>query len=303
MLKSIFKYAIRMIKPAYFLFLCLNIPVQLFSSIVVIEGMTGAGKSSSIVSLYPQLSIKFFVLPELNPEPSPDFKNKSMQEQAEDYYHLWLRRMKIVKQSNIDFLFDRSYFGSLAFTYAMDKLARTNLYLPLIEKMRTNFDFQKDFDRIIILDVSPAVSIERRKNGGMDNYWPWNDISFLEYFREFYLLELPKLTTREIEYINTTDLLQSELRIILQNKLKLTETEGIIAFSQKQKDLLIDYIDTHNLGRLRSNPIFLFGCLSIITETRCVQLDENNHPILLDNDRLYHLLLPFSDPKLLLVPF
>src|SRR3990167_9279265 len=102
MLKNILKHAIRIIKPAYFLFLYLNIPVQLFSSIVVIEGMSGAGKSSSIISLYPQLSIKFFVLPELNPEPSSDFKNKSMQEQAEDYYRLWLRRMEIVKQSDID---------------------------------------------------------------------------------------------------------------------------------------------------------------------------------------------------------
>lgn len=274
----------------FFLFLYLSIPFPSFSSIIVIEGMSGAGKSSSIVSLYPQLSTKFIVLPELNPEPSAEFNNKTKQEQAEEYFDLWLKRMEIVKKSDADFLFDRSYFGSLAFTYAMDRFAGTCLYSPLIEKMQIAFDFQRDFEKIIILDVNPAISIERRKKGGMDNYWPWNTVAFLEYFREFYLLELPKLVATEIEYINTSDLTLPELMAILKNKLEIFEVQGNSLFSEEQKNLLIDYIDIHHLGRFHSNPIVLFGYLSIITETRCIQLDENNRPVLLDNSRLDRLI-------------
>lgn len=290
MTQHILKYSIKLIQPILFLFLFLNIPLQLFPLILVIEGMSGSGKSSSITSLYPQLSLKYFVLPELNPDPCADFKNKSTQEQIEDYYQLWLKRMDIVKQSDVDFLFDRSYFGTLAFTYAVDKLTNTNLYLALLERMKISFDFQKDFSKIIVLDVNSAVSIERRIKEGMDNHFPWNNISFLEYFREFYFLELPKLTAIEIEYINTTELMPSQLITILKDKLELTQKEEVIILSQNQKDLLENYINTHKLGRLRSNPILLFGYLSIITENRCVQIDENNQPVVIDNDRLYYLL-------------
>lgn len=279
-----------MLKSILFLFLFLSALPSLFSSIVIIEGMSGAGKSSSIVSLYPQLSNKFLVLPELNPEATTQFKNKSKREQAEDYYLLWLRRMEIVRQSNIHFLFDRSYFGSLAFVYAIDRLKKTNLYFPLLKKMQLSFDFQKDFDRIIVLDVDPAISIERRIQGNMSNYWPWNNTSFLSFFREFYLKELPKLTNVPIEYIDTSELDQLKLKSILQDKLGITQCEEMVSPPQYQKDLLIRYIDNHNLGRLHSNLIFSFGYPSIITETHCIQLDENNVPILLDNNRLEYLL-------------
>lgn len=268
----------------------LSVPSQLLSSIVVFEGMSGAGKSSTIIALYPQLSKNFFVLPELNPELSSEFKNKSLLEQIQDYYHLWVKRMEIVKQSKVDFIFDRSYFGSLAFSYAIDRLQGTNYYPPLLNQMRSSFDFQTDFDRILVLDVDPSVSIKRRKTGGMDNYWPWNTTDFLKYFRDFYLLELPKLTKIDIEYINTTNLFPSQVKTIILNKLGITETIETTSFSQIQKDLLVDYIETHCLGFLHSSPISLFGYPSIITETTCLQLDEKNHPIVLDNERLKYLL-------------
>ena len=94
-----------------------------FADIFVIEGMCGAGKSTTLIRLAPKLQDRFYILSELNPEPDCEWQNESVEEQGRHFYDLWVARMRILKNDfprSANFLLDRCYIGSMAFTYAMD---------------------------------------------------------------------------------------------------------------------------------------------------------------------------------------
>lgn len=285
------------------------ISTQASGSLYVLEGMSGAGKSTTLIHLAPELQNEYFILSELNPEPDSEWARGSIEQQSTAFYQEWHQRMTILKNfypRDVNFLLDRSYIGCMAFTYAMDKLQKTDNYEKFKDKIKKDFDINQDFTKIIVLDVDPTVSIKRRQIAGDGNPWPWlertpwpwDNVQFLGFFREFYIKELPELTKAELIYINTTNLSKKELNKKLLRVLNsfTPKSKKIINknISQEQENILMKYAIEKKLGYYQSKPILIGGFPSIILERHIIQLDNNNKPVFLNNKRLLELSLFYN---------
>lgn len=265
---------------------------------IVIEGMPGAGKTSAIFHLANELEGRCIIIPEVNPEPTDVWKTASIKDQGTVFHQIWVSRMEILRSfsgKNHCFLLDRNYISNLAFTYAMDKFKGTNLYPIHKQAILNDMNLSSDISLLIILDVSPELSIKRRSSLKQSLPWPWMEIDFLEGFREFYIKELPLLFQKEITHIATDSLTQEEVRSQIMERisplLPAIKPKEKLNISQKDIDKLMQFAALHNLGSFRSLPILVFNYPTIYFSKHGVQLDEHGNPVFFNNKRLSDLSL------------
>lgn len=261
---------------------------------IVLEGMPGAGKTSYLTKIIRLFDYNTILLPELNPVGKYIINNSNNSWQL--YHKLWQKRIKIIndKARHLNILYDRSYFTTLAFTYAMnDKTG----YLEQKDAINRDF-FYKDFDIIIVLDVLPEIGLQRRiKNCDVPIY-PWNNLEFLARLREFYHEQLPNLYFGKLIFLDTSFLSLEETYLSLINTINLYFHNLIFNNSipdETDKDTskinlsLINYAKNKNLGSPYTSIINVLGYPTVYFRQYAVQFD-NNIALFLDNERLSYIL-------------
>ena len=87
---------------------------------IALEGMPGAGKTTSLLSSVKFLNNTSILLPETNPEPDVHYEDLT------DYFaNIELERMNILSSENAlqyNFILDRCYISNLAYIYATENL-------------------------------------------------------------------------------------------------------------------------------------------------------------------------------------
>lgn len=263
---------------------------------IAVEGMPGAGKTSSLLRLVQDLGDQYIMLPEINFSVSSVYHSSNLKDQWRSYHHLWYSRLNIINKyynNKYVFLMDRSYFSNLAFTFAMDRILGTDEYSKQYEAITINFS-EKEFDLLILLDTLPEQGIRRKIRNNDILKWPYYSSDFLNYMHKFYKEELkcfniPNLIKIEISALSQLDLLKIIKSKILQNaplaKRKINSNKIV---NKKQMSILLSFGKKHHLGSPYADPFFVLGYITFYFRCYCIQLD-NNIPKFFDNNRLAHL--------------
>lgn len=280
---------------------------------IALEGMPGAGKTSTLFRLISDLNNVCVVLSELNPTPSIlSWKKLSTKDQGQKFHHWWASRMKIMQRLSPHvkcFLLDRTYFTNLAYAYAFDKFLDKRRYGAEVQDKKRYIKeasdgkrykehkalFEKDFkneyfDLLIILDVSPKNGLIRRNKINDKIPWPWFEEIFLSFLREFYHLELPKFFNGEILYIDTDQLSLNETIQRINDKLKSIlkvqiNKKQINKYDLNAEKIINKFAEDNNLGIFKSAMVNVFEYPTIYFRKHSVQLVDGK-PIFFNNNRL-----------------
>ena len=270
---------------------------------IALEGMAGAGKTTSLLQLIPELEGTCVVLSELLPEPRADWSLLSIKDQSKIYHDLWVSRMKIIQKLSSHtkcFFLDRTYFTNLAFSYATDRFLegkkhRANAHNkdryinePVYEKSYPEHkklflkDLQKeDFDLLIVLDVDTKIGLTRRHKAKDKMPWLSSEEIWLGYLRDFYYQELPKFYKGKILYIDTEKLSQDEVVQKIRDKLqdileiKPKDVKRIKRKNLRAEEKILAYGLENDLGVSRSSLVYVFGYPTIYFRKYSVQLVDD----------------------------
>ena len=271
---------------------CVFLSADLSALNIAIEGMPGAGKTTSLIQIIEELSEEFILLSETNPEPNHTWQEEDLQDQTQVYHQIWLDRMTTVEQfhkkSNFIFLFDRSYFSNLAFKHAFDFLQNSDFYSGYYRQFEKELK-EKEFSLIIVLDVDPDIGYQRRLSVGDPIPFPWSEQKFLKGLRTFYLEELGRITKTPIIYINTDTFTPSETKAkLLQVIVQQTHFDGNarkILNDPQAENLLLKYGKEHHLGQKHSALINVFGYPTLYFLKHSLQFVDGE-PLFFNNKRL-----------------
>lgn len=278
-----------------FIILCICLAIFVIESClathkVAIEGMPGAGKSTSLLDLISEFSDRCILLSETNPEPNSDWEDFSANDQGDIFHRIWTTRMHLadaLSEKIPCLLFDRSYYSNLAYKYASDRNCGTNFYNEYIEIFNKDLR-DKQFSLIIVLDVNPEIGILRRYRLGDIIAFPWTEIGFLNAFRKFYTTELIKFATCPIVTINTDNLSPSEVKSRIREELQKIIGDPLkhhaIDFSEDIKKQLLDFAKEKKLGKCHSDLINVLGYPTMYFRQHSIQL-YNRRPTFLNNQR------------------
>lgn len=268
---------------------------------IALEGMPGAGKTSSLLHLVSELEGTCVVLSELLPEPTTDWSILTIKNQGKIYHDLWVSRMEIIQKlspyTNC-FLFDRTYFTNLAFAYATDNFLKNKKYVKEAKnkkryinespyegtfnelKQLTLRDLKNEhFDLIIFLDVSPITGLGRRNK--INDLIPWlsSEKVWLDFLREFYHKELPKFYKGKIVYIDTENYSLDEtiqkIKFYLKNEIAIkpciskAKNKGV---NQNSEEYIVSFAKNYNLGPFRSEIVYVYGYPTIYYRKHSIQL-------------------------------
>lgn len=272
------------------IFLCIH---RLSGVNIAIEGMPGGGKTSSLISLISELPGDFVLFSETNPEANSDWKHLTVNTQGGVYHKLWVDRMdcveKLSRNKDLVFLFDRSYFSNLAFKYALDALSNDGFFSDYFEIFRKDLE-EKKFDLIIILNVDPRTSLNRRRTVDEVPY-PWSEKRFLEAFQEFYIEKLPKITSSPIVLINTDNLSQAETKLKIKEQLNLfsdTRNTKKYSYENQIERLFLEFAEQNQLGEGHSEVVEVFACPTMYFLQHSIQF-VNGEIIFFNNKRLIEI--------------
>ncbi len=288
------------------------IPSETPSTLIAIEGMPGAGKTSIIFALLNKSSNQCLVLPSLHPVPGKPLPKSSATILSQRFHDWWVSRMKSVEKLSPYtkcVIFHRVYFTNLAYSYAYDNFLENKKYLAdvhnkerykkakngkklyLLQKKLYERDLKdKKLDLIIVMDVSPELGLKRLHSLRSDSSWPWSEEIFLGFLKEFYSKELPILFKGKIIYINTDPLSLTET---LEKVEKIIHEAACFEDSSKQSHIndpriensLIEFAAQYDLGTVRSPLINVFGYPTLYFRQHAVQM-VNNTPQFFSVDRL-----------------
>lgn len=259
---------------------------NLFATIITIEGMPGAGKTTHLFQLARDLEGRSIIISEMNPEPGATWTEKSSAEQNAIFHELWVERMQLLQQfpKETVFLLDRSYISNLAFAYALDSLQGSSIYADRKDRALRDITFHEDL--IIVLDATPKTSLERRIQSGELIPWPWAEPSFLNKFQEFYHKELKDYS---VVYIETEGRSKEEVysQVIqaLQPYLP-KDPSSRQSFSQHDEKLILDFAEKMGLGEAHSELVSVLQFPTIYFSKHSVQLDDDGNQVFFNNARI-----------------
>jgi thymidylate kinase len=257
---------------------------------IAIEGMPGAGKSTSLLDLISEFSDRCILFSETNPEPNSEWQGFSPSDQGDIFHQIWTTRMDLaiaLSEKVPCLLFDRSYYSNLAYKYASDRHCGTNFYDEYI-KIFNNDLRDKQFSLIILLDVSPEIGLLRRHQLGDMITFPWSEIGFLEELRRFYTEELIQFATCPIVTINTNNLSSSEVKSRIREEIE--KIIGVplehhpVEFSEDIKNQMIKFSEEKMLGNYHSELINVFGYPTMYFRKHSIQLHDGR-PVFLNTQR------------------
>jgi thymidylate kinase len=265
---------------------------------IAIEGMPGAGKSTSLLELIGEFQDRCILLSETNPEPNAPWQDYSVIDQGDIFHRIWVTRMHLVdalSQSTPCVLFDRSYYSNLAYKFASDKYCKTTLYTDYLDIFKKDLK-NKQFSLIIILDVTPEIGLARRNLLGDNISYPWTEVGFLKEFRNFYATELANFADCPIVTISTDNLTKSEVK----SKIK-AEIEKVIGpsvnyethFPESIKNQILTFGKEKNLGYNHSQVVNVLGFPTIYFRQHSVQI-HNGTPVFFNNQRLKEIIHEYT---------
>jgi len=263
---------------------------------VAIEGMPGAGKTSAILKLASDLEGKCIVLSELQPLPQADWSILPAKQQSRIYHELWVSRMEVITKLSPHtpcFIFDRTHLTNLAFAYATDKFLHGKKYAEKVENKQKYLEEPsyekgymehkkqyirdlncKDFDLMIVLDVSVDTGLARRNRINDDIPWMGSEKIWLSFLREFYYEVLPEFYKGKILYIETGNL--SEKQVLQKIRLKLEEFLSYertqTTFKEKDSNLLMAFAHSYNLGTRKSSIVSAYGYPTLYFRKHSIQV-------------------------------
>ncbi len=268
---------------------------------IAIEGMPGAGKSTSLIDLISEFSDRCILFSETNPEPNSEWQDFSASDQGDIFHKMWTVRMylaDVLRDKIPCLLFDRSYYSNLAYKYASDRYCGTNFYNEYIEIFNRDLR-DKQFSLIILLDVNPEMGLLRRRQLGDIITFPWTEIDFLKEFRKFYTKELIKFATCPIVTINTDDLSPSEVRSRIREEIQkiigIPLEHHTVEFTEDIKNQLLEFAQEKMLGKYHSELINVFGYPTIYFRQHSVQLYDGK-PTFLNNQRWKEIIYEITTP-------
>lgn len=257
---------------------------------IAIEGMPGAGKSTSLLELIEEFQDSSILLSEINPEPHAPWQDYSVIDQGDIFHQLWVTRMYLVdelEQMKQCVFFDRSYYTNLAYKFASDKHSKTNLYVEYLDIFKRDLR-DKQYSLIIILDVDPEIGLSRRFSVGDNVPFPWSDVGFLTEFRNFYANQLVNFADCPIVTLCTDNLSPEDVKA----KIK-AEIEKVIGpalknptpFSDEVKHQILAYAEEKKLGPSCSQVVSVLGFPTIYFRKHSIQIYKGK-PVFFNNQRL-----------------
>lgn len=266
-------------------------PTAAFSKSVRIgfEGMPGAGKTSSLVSLAEYLPEYCLFLPEVN------LQNNSEYETVDVYHELWKERARVINSVGNDysFIMDRTYFSNVAYTYASNN---SRNYAIAKKKIKQDFS-DLNFDLIIILITSPEIGLKRRYANNDFPPYPWNKVDFLDKLKNFYINEFPKIYKGKYLYIYTDNMTLEELKkkiiTILSSYIEINSfnINSTIKNYDSVKNRMLTFAKNNKLGQPYTGLVSVRGYPTIYYRQHAIQNNENNEVVYLDTLRLNEILI------------
>lgn len=271
---------------------------------IAIEGMPGAGKSTSLLELISEFSDRCILFSETNPEPNSEWQDFSASDQGDIFHRMWTTRMRCadaLAERVPCLLFDRSYYSNLAYKYASDRYCGTNFYSDYIEIFNRDLR-DKQFSLIILLDVAPEIGLLRRHQLGDLIAFPWTEIGFLNEFRKFYTQELAKYAKCPIVTINTDNLSPSEVKSRIREELQKILGSPLehhsVEFSEEIKNQMLEFAQEKMLGKYHSELINVFGHPTMYFRQHSIQFYDGR-PAFLNNQRWEEIIHEITTPKCL----
>lgn len=269
---------------------------------IAIEGMPGAGKSTSLLDLISEFSDRCILFSETNPEPDSEWQDFSATDQGDIFHKMWATRMYFA--DNLSgrvqcLLFDRTYYSNLAYKYASDRYCSTNFYNQYLEIFNKDLR-DKQFSLIILLDVNPHIGLLRRHQLGDTITFPWTEIGFLKEFRKFYREELIKFATCPIVTINTDNLSPSEVKSQIREEIQKIIGSPLehhsVEFSDEVKNQILKFAQEKRLGKHHSELINVFGYPTVYFRQHSIQLYDGR-PTFLNNQRWKEIIHEITAPR------
>lgn len=296
-----------MVYPNHFFLVCVYTAIWILGSSftthkIAVEGMPGAGKSTSLLDLISEFSDRCVLFSETNPEPNSEWQDFSASDQGDIFHKIWTTRMHLadaLSEKVPCLLFDRSYYSNLAYKYASDKYCGTHFYDEYIEIFNKDLR-DKQFSIIILLDVSPEIGLSRRYQLGDTISFPWTEVDFLKEFQNFYAKELNKFAICPTVTINTDNLSPSEVKSRIREEIQkiigIPLEHSKHEFSEGIKNQLIEFGKEKMLGKCHSELINVFGYPTIYFRQHSIQL-YNGKPLFLNNKRWMEIIHDITTPR------
>jgi len=249
---------------------------------IFIEGMPGTGKSSILFDIISS-DDNYDLIPELH---LSDQDSGKKLDKSKLYHQTWKNRMKIL-DSDIDktFLFDRTYYSNLAFTYAHDKLKGGSLYNDMKNMIKNDMK-TGNYDMMLLFDAEPETTLSRREYSEKEMESPWDNPEFLKHVREFFNEKIEEFAPGAIR-INT----ENESLDSVEEKVNT-----FVPFDKGKKEnknknierLLLNYARRNNMGEQHSPLVSFLDFPAMYFGRDCI-IYKNNNVEHLDNNLLYNL--------------
>lgn len=269
---------------------------------IAIEGMPGAGKTTTLLDLIDEFQGQCMLLSETNPEPNATWENYSSNAQGDIYHQLWVTRMSLADKLSSQtscVLFDRSYFSNLAFKFAYDQFNGTTLYADYMELFNNDLR-DKAFSLIIVLDISPEAGLLRRERIKDEILHPWTEVAFLKSLRCFYHKELEKLTETQVITICTDNLSPIDLKERVSDEIQKiigpVKKSTAIRFAPESKSQILKFAKEQNLGEVHSEIVNVLGCPTIYFRRHSV-LNHDGQTGYFNNQQLMTLINEYESKE------
>ncbi|OHB17368.1 MAG: hypothetical protein A2913_00935 [Parcubacteria group bacterium RIFCSPLOWO2_01_FULL_40_65] len=180
---------------------------------IAFEGAPGAGKTTAVQMLAKKFGKKAVILPQLV---LPQYKNDDLFV-SKQYLDAEIKKAAKIRQLQKHYqyiLLDRTFFTTLAYSYARSKLEQDyQSHLKLIKyfhQLDRMYKFPRP-TRLFFLFVKTTKSLGRRVNYAKSKKFKrWFDPTFLKYFNSFYHRRIGFGMPRPI-IIDTTNMTEKEV--------------------------------------------------------------------------------------------
>ena len=261
---------------------------------IAIEGMPGAGKTSTATRILETLPEEILLLSELNPP--PHILRGETELSWKDYHFLWKERLDVLVRfkNEMRIIFDRSFYSNLAYTYAIEDMEGY-----CVQKRRIQTEFSDDFfDTIIALIAEPNIGIERRLTNQDIPPVPWNNLKFLKRLLSFYIEELPKIYKGKLIFLDTTKKSPDQVMSWASKYITPQITSYIVSNNKKMDESieskLLFFGKKEKLGNPYTKAIYVMGIPTLYFRQYALQF-INKEVTYFDTNQLSKLLGGFQE--------
>jgi thymidylate kinase len=242
--------------------------------VVAFEGMPGAGKTSSLVSLAVNCGSSCLALSELNV-----IDETGNSEAATDwriYHDMWLERQSLIEEIRNQFpliLVDRSHFSNIAVEQAKEAVGYAGQHTEVdraSQILKTSM-----YDAIIVCDTAPGIGLARRA-GAHEVPELWSSLPFLTELRAFFKRDLPHRYPGPLYELDGSGLTRSEMTAAILRILRslgLRRTQRAQPVTPEEACILEEAGSSRRLGPAYEQALRVLGYPTLYFRQHSLQLD------------------------------